>query len=97
MLRATTPIEAVDELLVNMGEYETHIEIVEGLSDKKAFAVAERGGIKISSLAKFNGEKDISIYKNEYEKAIGNIQKYETPMWNPHIFDIKIPIDLQDN
>lgn len=95
MLRATTPEEAVDELLVNMGEYETEIKVLEGLSDKKAFAVAERGGIKISSLAKFNGEKDISIYKNEYEKAINNMQKYETPMWNPHVFDIKSTIDLQ--
>ncbi len=94
MLRAETPEEAVDEFLVSIGEYETEIKIFEGLSNKKAYATSERGGIKISSLSKMNGEKDISIYKNEYEKALENIKKYETPMWNPHIFDCKNGIDL---
>ena len=94
MLRASNAEEAVDELLVSMGEYETEVKILEGLSDKKAFAVSERGSIKISSLAKFAGEKDISIYKNEYEKALSFLQKFETPMWNPHVFEVKSSIDL---
>ena len=94
LLRANTPEEAVDEYLVSIGVYDVEIKVLDNLTNKKAYAVAERNGIKISSLSKMNGEKDISIYKNEYQKAIINAEKLETPMWNPHLFDIKGSIDL---
>ncbi len=94
LLRATTPEDAVDEYLVGLGIYDTEIRILDNLSNKKAFAVAERGGIKISSLSKFSGERDVAVYKKEYQKAIENVQKHQTPMWNPHVFDINSGIDL---
>ena len=94
LLRATSPQEAVDEYLVGLGIYDTEIKILENISNKKAFAVAERSGIKISSLSKLSGERDVAVYKKEYQKAIENVQKHQTPMWNPHVFDINRGIDL---
>ncbi len=93
-LRANTPIEAIDEFLVDVEEYETEIKLIDTIPDKKAYVVSEKSGIKISTLSKMNGDAEISIYKNEYVKAMENFVKYETPMWNPHVFDLKSGIDL---
>ncbi len=93
-LRAETAIDAVDELIVDMGEYNAYIKIVDEMSDKKAYVICEKSGITVPSLSKMNGDKDLCIYKDEYEKAMEKVVSLDTPMWNPHIFDIKSGIDL---
>ncbi|MBQ7339325.1 MAG: hypothetical protein IJW43_00545 [Clostridia bacterium] len=93
-VRATESKDALDEFIVNLGEYETEIEFVDGLSDRKAYVVSEKNGITFESISKANGEKFVSVYKNEYEKSIDNIEKYSTQMWNPHLFDLRNGIDL---
>ena len=93
-IKSTESIDAVDQLLVNVGEYETQVKLLEGLSSKKAYVVSEKYGVKLSNLSKMNGDDDVAIYKEEYERAIKNVEKYQTAMWNPHLFEIDGKVNL---
>ena len=93
-LKARTREEAVDEFVTNMGEYDSHIKILDNIEDKKAYVVAEKFDISLSSISKINGDDFIAIYKKDYVKAINNVTKYSSKMWNPHIFDVSEQIEM---
>ena len=57
------------------------------LSNKKAFVTIEKSEISFNQLSKTNGDKSISLYKNEYKKALLNMKNFESVMWNPNIFN----------
>jgi hypothetical protein len=86
VLRETTREGAVEELLSGMGDFETQTKIYEGIDNKKAFAVATKSGIRLSSITKMNCEDGSALYKTYYQKAIENKFNYYSEMWNPHIF-----------
>lgn len=93
-LKAKTREEAVDEFVTNMGEYDSHIKILDTINDKKAYVVVEKFDINLSSISKVNGDDFIAIYKKDYVKAIENMEKYSSKMWNPHTFDSSEDIEL---
>ena len=80
---------AIDEFLINLGEYSTHVELNDNVCENKAFISIEKSEILLDYLTKINGEKSYSLYKNEYNKALLKMKKFQSIMWNPHIFEIK--------
>ena len=85
-LRETEMERAVEELLSDMGDFETQVKIYDGISNKKAFAVAIKSAVSLSSISKINCEDDFALYKSHYQKAIKNKSEYCSEMWNPHVF-----------
>ncbi len=88
MLREKSLTGAVEELLSGAGDYETQVQIYEGLEKTKAFVVAEKSAINLASITKVKCEDAKALYKAEYDKAIKNKQEYCTEMWNPHLFEV---------
>ena len=86
-IKSTNLQEVVDEFLISLGEYNTHIVLTDKISPKKAFVSIEKSSILFNDLSKVNGDNDFSLYKNEYNKALLNINKFDSIMWNPHIFN----------
>ena len=86
-LKSDNETEILDEFLVTLGEYSAHVEFDNSLSNKKAFVTIEKSEISFNQLSKTNGDKSISLYKNEYEKALLNMKNFESVMWNPNIFN----------
>ncbi len=85
-LRETMPERAIEELLSDMGDFETQVKIYDGISSSKAFAVAVKSAVRLDSITKINCEDDIALYKTYYQKAIKNKSEYCSEMWNPHVF-----------
>lgn len=79
--------EVIDELLISLGEYDTHVELSDTVSKNKAFLTIEKCGIKLNDVSKYAGDKFTSIYKSAYKKSLLNMQKYSSIMWNPHVFE----------
>ena len=86
-LKSDNETEILDEFLVTLGEYSAHVVFDNSLSNKKAFVTIEKSEISFNQLSKTNGDKSISLYKNEYEKALLNMKNFESVMWNPNIFN----------
>ncbi len=87
-LKSDNETEILDEFLVSLGEYSAHVVFNDNLSNKIAFVTIEKSEISFNQLSKINGDKSISLYKNEYEKALLNTKNYESVMWNPNVFSV---------
>ncbi|MBE5744049.1 MAG: hypothetical protein E7358_04975 [Clostridiales bacterium] len=86
LLRETALDKAFEELLSNMGDFETQVTIFDGLSNSELFVIAKKCAVNLDSIIKINSENDIALYKAEYQKAINNKSEYSSEMWNPHIY-----------
>ncbi len=78
--------DAIDEFLINIGEYNTHVILTDIVSSKKALITIEKSNINLNDISKINGEKSCAIYKNAYNKSLLNIKKFDSIMWNPNVF-----------
>ncbi len=86
LLRETSLVGAVEELLSSMGDFDTQVKIAENLSNCKLFVVSEKSGIDLQSISKINCKDGLALYETEYHNAIKNKTQYYSEMWNPHIF-----------
>ena len=79
--------EIIDEFLINLGEYSTQAVFNENISNNKAYVCVEKCGFSFNDLSKINKNNNFAIYLKEYNKSLNNIEKFNSIMWNPHIFN----------
>ncbi|MBR2376894.1 MAG: hypothetical protein IKA85_03845 [Clostridia bacterium] len=96
LIRETNLELAVEELLSNIGEYETAVIVNDNLSSNEAFIVAEKSGVNLSNIIKIKCDDGVSLYKAEYDKAVKNKSDYYSEMWNPHVFLLNGETELYD-
>ncbi len=74
-----------EQFIVNAGGYGARVAVVDGLPANVVYVTSEIIDVQPTHIGKINEVSANPIYFKSYEKAIHNLEAYDTDMWNPHL------------
>ncbi len=67
------------------GNYQARIALVHGIPDQILYITGEKMDITPLRIPKFDEMSANPVYFKNYQKALDNLRRFDTDMWNPHL------------